>query len=269
MTGVESVSIDVRGITEEEIAHFREKGWAHLRGLVSQDAAHELLRRAQERMGADAERDDVPERNTLGRVADQFRTYYKIDEDDTLFRALRTHPRMGENAARLFGRDMAIRSGTTLVAPKLPAKLAGTTHGAGVTGWHQDFNAPTHGNTIGFWLALDRATPEMGTMRFREGSHKLGWLAPPVEDWPAVHDLPLSESVTMAPGDATVHAQLTIHGAPENRTDSTRWGYIFSYFPAHATFLGMPSHHTDGLGLKAGQPLDHPNFPLVYEPSDS
>jgi hypothetical protein len=261
-----TATIAVRAVRDEEIAHFREKGWAMLRELVSPPAAHELLERAQARMGETAQRDDVPERNTLGRQATQFRTYYKIDEDDALFRALRTHPQMGANAARLFGRDMPIRSMTTLVAPKLPAALAEKTHGAGVTGWHQDFNAPAHGNTLGFWLALDDATPEMGTMRFREGSHRLGWLAPPVDDWPAVRELPLSPPLTLAPGDATVHAQLTVHGAPENRTDRTRWGYIFSYFPAHAPFLGMPSHHTDGLGLKPGRPLDHPNFPLVHQP---
>ena len=61
-----------------------------LPGWCSEDAAHELLRPGAGADGRDAERDDVPERNTLGRVADQFRTYYKIDEEDALFRALRT-----------------------------------------------------------------------------------------------------------------------------------------------------------------------------------
>jgi Phytanoyl-CoA dioxygenase (PhyH) len=261
------VGIDVREVTDEEVSRFRDKGWVMLRGLLSERAAAELLERAKQRMGETGER-EVSEDKTLGKTLEHFRMYYKIDEEDGLFRALRTNREMGRNAARLFGRDMAIRSNTTLVAPKLPSALAGRISGAGKTDWHQDYNMPAICNTIGLWLALDEATPEMGTMRFREGSHRLGWLAPPALDWPAVEELPLSEPIHYRPGDATIHHQHIVHGAPENASDRARWAFIYSYFPAHAPYLGTPNPHTDGLGLTVGKPLDHPNFPVVYDPRE-
>jgi ectoine hydroxylase-related dioxygenase (phytanoyl-CoA dioxygenase family) len=265
MATQERIQIEPRQVTDAEVAHFEDKGWTKLPGLISREAATDLLHRAQERMGEAAEAAFAPEKS-FNRQTEQFRTYYKIDEEDEQFRALRLHPQMGANAARLYGRDMAVRVGMTLVAPKLPSKLAGTLDGTGKTEYHQDLNVPIHSNTIGFWIALDEVTPEMGSMRFREGAHKLGWLAPPVDDWPQVEELPLSPPLTLQPGDATAHHQYMIHGAPENTTDRTRWGFIFSFFPAHARYLGTPSHHTDGLGLEIGQPLDHPNWPVVYDP---
>jgi ectoine hydroxylase-related dioxygenase (phytanoyl-CoA dioxygenase family) len=265
MSVVDEVGIDVRGVTDEEVGHFREKGWVMLRGLISEEVAAELLARAKARMGETGEQEFADEK-TLGRTTQHFRTYYKIDEEDTLFRALRTHRQMGHNAARLFGRDMRIRSNTTLVAPKLPSSLAGKISGTGKTDWHQDYNVPGICNSIGVWLALAEATAEMGTMRFHEGSHRLGWLAPPASEWPAVRALPLSEPLDYRPGDATVHHQHIVHGAPENASDQVRWAYIFSYFPGDAPYLGTPNPHTDGLGLEIGKPFDHPNFPLVYTP---
>lgn len=265
MSVVDEVAIDVRHVSAEEIEQFRGKGFAMLRELISPDAAAALLARAKQRMGETAQ-SDVPDAKTLGKSLPDFRMYYRIDEEDPLYRALRTHPRMGANAAHLLGRDMAMRSNTTLVAPKLPSSLANTISGAGQTEWHQDYNVPAVCNSIGFWLALDEAAPEMGTMRFHEGSHRLGWLAPPAREWPAVRDLPVSEPLHYRPGDATAHHQHVVHGAPENHSDRVRWAFIFSYFPAHAPYLGTPNRHTDGLGLELGKPLDHPSFPLVYEP---
>jgi ectoine hydroxylase-related dioxygenase (phytanoyl-CoA dioxygenase family) len=265
MSVTEQVGINVRDVTDEEIAHFQEKGWVMLRSLISEEDAADLLQRAKQRMG-DTAQGDVDLEHTLGRQSQQFRTYYKIDLEDPKFRALRTHRDMGHNAARLYGREMAIRSNTTLIAPKLPSSLAGEISGTGDTMYHQDHNVMGQTNSIAFWLALDEATPEMGTMRFRDGAHRLGWLTPPVLDWPQAQALRLAPPLTYRPGDATAHHQLMIHGAPENLSDRVRWAFIFSYFPAHTPFLGTPSAHTDGLGLEIGKPFDHPNFPLVYDP---
>jgi hypothetical protein len=266
MATTERVRIEPRQVTQEEAAHFQEKGWVKLPGLISRAAAADLLHRAQERMGEAADASYAPEKSR-GRTTSMFRTYYEIDEEDEQFRTLRLHPQLGRNAALLYGRDMPIRVGKTLVAPKMPSSLAGKSDGTGDTEAHQDYNVPIHGNTIGLWLALDEVTPEMGSLRFREGAHKLGWLAPPVLDWPRLAELPLSPPLTLEPGDATVHHQLMVHSAPENTTDRPRWGFIFSFFPADAAYLGTPSHHTDGLGLEIGKPLDHPNWPVVYDPA--
>jgi hypothetical protein len=48
-----------------------------------------------------------------------------------------------------------------------------------------------------------------------------------------------------------------------------RWGYIINCFPADAPYVPYPSKHTEGFEneLTPGQPLDHPRFPVVYDPA--
>src|ERR1051326_4045697 len=120
MATTEQVRIEPRQVAGGEGAHFQEKGGVKLPGLISRDAPADLLHRAQQRLGeaADASYDVA---RTRGRTTEMFRQYYDIDAEDEQFRALRLHPQLGENAARLYGRDMAIRVGKTLVAPKLPS----------------------------------------------------------------------------------------------------------------------------------------------------
>jgi hypothetical protein len=91
-----------------------------------------------------------------------------------------------------------------------------------------------------------------------------------MEDWPRLQELPLSEPLTYHPGDATAHLTFAVHGAPQNLSDRPRWAYICAYLPADAPMLGIPSVFTDDFVVKgeleAGRPLDHPSFPVVYDP---
>jgi ectoine hydroxylase-related dioxygenase (phytanoyl-CoA dioxygenase family) len=80
---------------------------------------------------------------------------------------------------------------------------------------------------------------------------------------PWLRRLKLSPPLDLGEGDATVHHTLTVHGAPENRTDRRRLSVAASYFDADALYTGAEFAYTDGLGLKVDAPLDHPRFPEI------
>jgi phytanoyl-CoA dioxygenase PhyH len=266
----EHVGIDVRPVSDEEVSSYRDNGWAFLPGLISAEAASELLARAKKLMG------DRGDANKLRPVMDQeselFNTYYRPDLDDESYRDLRTNRTLGRNAALLLGRDMAMRSLTNFIAVKLPRDLETDKLGKGPTVYHQDHGAmPTRGESLVFWVALDEVTPEMGSMRFYNGSPALGWLAGDPLSWPRVKEYPYSEPLTYKPGDATAHGTLVVHGAPENVTDRSRWSYICNFFPDAAVYTGARGRHTIGAeeALEEGKPFpEHAYYPRVYTPED-
>lgn len=257
-----STTVTVRDVSDAEIDYFCENGWAHLPGLIGAEHAASLLQRGRvmmERRGREARSQDYG----LARFAD----YAFPDRDDECFRALLTNPKMGENAARLLGRDMAIRTMLNMVAVKWPRSSAPAAQGAGATEYHQDHaGTPAKCNSLVFWIALHEITPAMGSMRFYERSQRLGQLMAPVESWPRLRDYKLSEPLHYHAGDASVHGSLCVHGAPENLTDEPRWSFIAKYMPADAPYTGAAHIHADELGFAVGKPLEHPNFPVVYTP---
>ena len=113
-------------------------------------------------------------------------------------------------------------------------------------------------------------------MRFFNGSHREGplgiaaigndlldqnqWLADAYE---------LSDPVTYAPGDATVHSGLVVHGAGVNTASTARWGYISSYFPSDTLYTGAPwPVIPKGVTLESKRPFDPKYFPIVYPSAD-
>jgi Phytanoyl-CoA dioxygenase (PhyH) len=262
----EQVSVDVREVTDEEVRAYRENGWALLRGLISPESATDLLAVLKEKMGEHGdERMNTP---ANARNLEAFAKWYRLDDESPLFHALRYNRQLGRNSALLMRRDMPIRSLTALAAVKLPA-ASDVDHGKGKTSWHQDHMAtPAKCTSLGFWLALDEITPEMGPMQFRNGSHREGLLTPPMEDWELLNEYPLSEPLHLMPGDATAHSSLVVHGAGLNESSRARWGYIINTFPGDAPYVPYPTIHTKGIEdeLTPGQPLDHPRFPVLYSP---
>jgi Phytanoyl-CoA dioxygenase (PhyH) len=266
MSSTTATRIDIRDVNDAEVDSFWEVGWVKLPGLISSEAAGDLLKRAKAILGENADDREIDAQRHRDFAG--FRDYYRISEVDELFRAFRLSTQSGRNAARLFDRDMQIRSVTDLLAVKMPASKQGTVgRGADVTEWHQDHGAvPVRGNSLAFWVALDEVTPEMGSVCFYEGSHRLGQMGWDPTGFPRVQKCPLSAPLTLAPGDATAHLGLVVHGAPENKTERPRWGYICNYFPGRAPYTGAPSHHLGGAVIESGQPLDLPAFPVVYDP---
>lgn len=262
----------IREVTSDEIAHVTEHGWAFLPELIAPDVAEQLLERGKEFVG--------PEFTGRVKTADhagysnaenpRFANYYRPAFEDELCAEISQSSQLGRNAALLLGRDMPMRYHSDLIAVKLPKDMKSGAAGSDVTEWHQDVKL-VRSTCISFWIALTENTPEMGTMRFYDGSNKLGELYPPAEEWPQVQRLPLSEPLTYQPGDATAHVTFTVHGAPQNLSQNPRWAYIAAYLPANAPLLGIPSVYTDEYvaagELVPGKPLDHPKFPIVYAPS--
>jgi hypothetical protein len=272
---VQGVEVAVRGVTADEIATYDERGWVKLPGLVDAADTARLLERAKQRLG---ERGDATEyREGLDR-ATYWHDYAAISKEDDLFGALACSPTMGRNAALLIGRDTAMRHLYDTLAVKLPADLDTKSPGTRATDWHQDGpTKPFDRLVITLWVALDTVTPEHGSMRFYDGSQRFGPLGALhvqhrnpdllLRTWPQVTERPLSEPLHYEPGDATAHSPLVVHGAPQNTTDRPRWAFIAQYVPADALYTGMASFMTDGLGLEPWQPVDHPKFPLVYDPT--
>jgi ectoine hydroxylase-related dioxygenase (phytanoyl-CoA dioxygenase family) len=280
-TVVESfvLSEHVRVPTDDEVAFFRENGWAYLPRLVSPELAGEVLRHIKAVIGFDY--DELPEDvtgnpnavftsksfaiNTMPRLQDDFLKQYVESRE------------LGEAAARLTGiRPMRLVTDTVIY--KMPQWT-----GAGEeTEWHQDMpNVPIEPKTgcIQTWLALCEITEDMGGMQHLSGSHKEGpviesndsmanqWtLDEFLEQFPQMRDHPISEPHHYHPGDALVHDGLCAHGALPNKTNRVRWAYTSYRMPASTRYVGRPtSPWLDSLGLELGKPMDHPMLPIVAE----
>ena len=263
-----SVEIEVRAVTDAEIDFFFEHGWVKLPALVNRDSAAMLLDRAQRTFGKDG-------RKGLDREApatEHWQSWFRNDPGcgrDPCYAALRTSTELGRNAARLLGRDSAIRMMMDATMVK-PPDDSGKGNG---TDFHQD--TPGHmyleANFLTPWIALDAVDQDMGAMQFYSGSHKLGNLGQVGalwNEWASYIDrfCTLTEPIALQPGDATVHANGTIHGTAPNRGQRPRWSWAGVLAPGDARYTGARSEYTDGLGINAYGPLDHPNFPVIYDP---
>lgn len=258
-----------RGITAEEIAHYREHGWAKLPGFLPADATAALLAMAQAKMGCDGQ----------GNAVSPYRQPFFNPETTDGPADPRLRPLLdgvGRNAKALMQRGPKIeaRYFGDLFAAKLPVAKETDHPGAGATYFHQDYVnwALDRSGGMTFWIALADLAPDSGTMAFLGGSHRLGALGhyrafgdgDIFDDFPELRDqCRLSEPMRYAAGDATVHSNLTVHGAAENRTDAPRWAYIVMANPSDARWNGAPPEAYDTAGMQHLQPLDDARFPVI------
>ncbi|CDO35907.1 phytanoyl-CoA dioxygenase family protein [Novosphingobium sp. KN65.2] len=269
MSGETIVDPGVRAVTDEEVRFFFENGWVKLERLISRDYAAQLLKGAKGLFGDDGNApNDEPE---LPEGYRWFRTHVGLGDSDPHYRALATSPTLGRNFARLFGRESSIRKMRDSLLLKHPA--GGVM--AEPTRYHQDTlqNFFSEANTLNIWLALDEVRPEQGALRFYSRSHKLGNLGnllnPEIwEGWASCLEehCTLTDPIHLLPGDVTVHSHFTIHGTGANSSPHPRWSWGALYLPGDARYTGAQSPFTDGLGLEAFGPLDHPAFPIIYSP---
>jgi hypothetical protein len=254
----------IREVTADEIATYRENGWVKLERLFDPQLATELLERLQVLMAAGGDQDNPFQ----GAGITMFQAYEDPSKSDQLFHDFSHAPGLARAAVALMGRPERFYEDKALC--KEPAASGG-----GHTPWHQDFSYHPFDRqgTLLFWVPLVDCPPEKGTMRFLNGSHRAGLFGRFVhrtdgydllDHYPELRDrLAMSEPLHLEPGDITVHDRMTLHYAPENTTDSTRYVYTVSWFNRDALYTGAPNHRMDGLGLKVNEPLDHPNFPAI------
>jgi hypothetical protein len=122
------------------------------------------------------------------------------------------------------------------------------------TPWHEDssyWNGRTSSmeGIVTVWLALDRATPENGSMAVIPGSHTNGFsqYKDVVKPDEAIFDTEIvdvdeSKAVyfSLEPNECSLHEARIIHGAKANTSPNRRAGYTMRYFPTSTKI-----HHDD------------------------
>lgn len=269
----------IREITSEEVATYNEQGWVALQSFLSPELAALILERIKlaadyvEGKGFTSAWTDLDDRGTT-RTA-WYSTHTGQRDADVLGRIARsTH--LARQHAKLIGADrLRLWSDSTNVKPP----------GGEATGWHQDMQAfpwaPPSGG--GLWTALVEMPPEMAPLQYLTGSHRSEWEEPgrgdpedrsienlfrsggPTRD-EALERWPIAPPLHLYPGDTLAHHALMFHGTEgPNRGSEIRWAWVSQRFPADATFVDKHNVRSNGLGLVEGEPLDHPEFPIVCE----
>jgi ectoine hydroxylase-related dioxygenase (phytanoyl-CoA dioxygenase family) len=223
-------------------------------------------------MGADA---DSPE--FAGRGA-RYAAWSNPSDDVVWLREVSQSAGLAHIAADLTG-GRALRWYSDSVMAKKRAASGGER-----TPWHQDFpqHAFDRAGGLTLWIPLVDCPSERGTLRFLTGSHRAGPLGrfgrradgvargrDLVDTYPEVtHAYPQSPALDLAVGDATAHDILTVHSAPPNEIDGTRWVYSITWFPAETLYTGAYSYHSNGLGMTVDAEFDDNRFPVVTGPRD-
>ena len=225
-------------VTEEQLQHFREKGFVHLPGFLAEEEVAELetvydqfLRREIEVPG----KDFCDMAGDYGREPEDYsivnvmlpRRYYPDWQNNVYER------RAADAARQLCGDGMQIDYDQLLA--KQPYK------DDAVFAWHQDMaywpDTPDT-RTATFWLAIDDSTVENGCMRFVPETIKEDALRPHEpqfgdrgESHALGTDLRETDDVVTMPisrGDVTVHNERVMHGSGGNNTDGFRRAYILA-----------------------------------------
>jgi hypothetical protein len=261
---------DCRAVTQAEVEHYAEFGWVKLPGFVAKGTVAAMLAMARARMGEDAQG------NPVGPMPQPFfNPEATHGPGDPLLRPVLEG--IGAAARRLQQRreGIGVRYFGDFFAPKLPAANSTAHSGAGATFYHQDYVnwAVDRSGGMTFWLALDDLAPESGTMRFFGRSHRMGALGHYrsyaqgggiLEDYPELESrCTLSDPLSYSAGDVTVHSNLTVHGAGENRTQRPRWAYIVVTNPSDVRWTGGVPEAFATEGMHMLQPLDDARFPLI------
>jgi hypothetical protein len=231
---------DIRAVTDAEVTHLREHGWAKLGGLITPELAGRLLARAKLHMGAGGDQHAARHGTDTGNV--YWNDRHNVAEDDEAFAAVCLGPQMGANAQRLMRRNVGVLQTANMLAVKIGMRQDSACVSRQPTILHQDaLDLPIDRNGyVSFWIALDHITRDMGGMRFVDRSQSLGilGLVDLYATYPELKEMTLTEPVEFAPGDATVHTMYTIHGTDANESARPRWALIVAYIPEDAMYTG-------------------------------
>jgi phytanoyl-CoA hydroxylase len=253
-------------IDEEDRRRFREDGYVHLAGVLSEDEVAEVeviydrfLRREIEVPGKD--------------FCDMAGDYGRDPSDFSIVNVMlprRYFPEWQGNVYEWRTADIARQlcgEGMTIDYDQLLAKQPHKTDA--VFAWHQDmayWPETEDRRTATFWLAVDDSTVANGCMRFVPATTHEGHLRPHAPVYGGRGEshalgtelLPGDDVVTVpiARGDCTVHNERVMHGSGGNDTDGYRRAYVLAYRSEETVKierqLGFTHSHNDQVDV-----LDH------------
>lgn len=251
-------------LTADALSHYRKNGWVRIQRVISEMDADDLRERAAAHL--DAIHRGAASAPKLAEGRTSYENVQCIDRHDSVIREFAMSSGFANIASELSGCDLRLFHADLLI--KQPHSEVG-----GATPWHQDhpYSPVDRRGGLNLWIALDNIAPEMGPMRFLNGSQRcrslghgfdtendllvqMPWLSEAFE---------VSESCRMAKGDMSAHDSLTVHSAVPNTGNHPRWVLLIVYIPADARYTGLPSKITDGLALQVGAEFDHEYFPRV------
>jgi ectoine hydroxylase-related dioxygenase (phytanoyl-CoA dioxygenase family) len=260
-------------ITTEDIEAFRRDGVVILRDVLSADELATLEAGVEKNLnnlsplGMNATADGAP-----GAFIEDFRNWGRIGEYESIIRGSSLAPAaaalLDAETVRLFHDHLLVKEPGTL--DRSP--------------WHQDqpYYSIDGAQTVSFWIPLDPVARE-STLEFVAGSHTGKWYMPRsfVKKTPMVFEEGALEEVpdidadrdafsilgwAMQPGDAVAFNMLTLHAAAGSPT--RRRAFSLRLLGDDVTWAPRP-HRTsppfDDVSLEEGAPLDHPQFPVLWE----
>lgn len=264
---------EVVSLSDETIAHYHEHGWVRVDEVIPRDIA--LLLREQflaldaEDKAAEIEALDIEKQNYTSDP--EYRKQHLIHRESSLteeFKRAANCRRVGSIVRQLLDVPEVQLFRTSLFEKKPEAG------GGGETTLHQDYPyiPVDRSGSLTIWVALGDLPAETGTLQFVPGSHRGGSHGRDrtfVKGYDRITELRQRErwEVSAAPslraGDATIHHDLTVHGAGVNRSSDTRLGLATLYMDSRSLFTGAPSAVTDGMPLKINRVFDRSLFPIV------
>jgi hypothetical protein len=260
-----------RPIRADEVEFYKKNGWVKLERFVRPAAVATLLKIARERMGDDGDSNPINKMST-----NYFNSEPGFGPRDPMMKPLMDEIAKAAKALMARKTGVGVRYFADAFAAKLPADKKTVHSGNGDTTYHHDFTSFGLDRSGGmtFWLALADLTPDMGTMSFVSGSHRMGAMGyyatfgkgGLLEVFPEILDeCTLTEPLAYSAGDVTVHSALCVHGAGINRTNIPRWAYLVIVNPADARWNGArpfgPNYDTTGFRLFEELPDDR--FPVI------
>lgn len=240
-------------VSDDQIEHFHREGWVRLPGLLDAGTVAGILDGLDS--GAERVKPTATEKwMTASAYSKVLTSHDGMAWKQPFFHQLGTSARLTSAALRLmrceeglFIHDMSF------IKPASDGLQ---------TPYHQDFpHWPfDRVGAITVWVALTDLSVDMGPLRFLAGSHHeppLGRFSRGVGDdmreaVPHLADYPIAGGQQLRAGDATVHMDLTVHGAGPNTTDRVRAAYTARYMPTDVLYTGSPHRHFDRFGLTAG-----------------
>jgi ectoine hydroxylase-related dioxygenase (phytanoyl-CoA dioxygenase family) len=262
-------------ISDADIAAFREDGAVCLRGVIDADWIEALREGVAENLATPGPytKGYSPD-GAVGRFTGDYCNWQRIE-------AYRRFAFEGPLAA-IAGRAMGAER-VQFFHEHMLVKEPGA---AERTPWHHDqpYWCVDGVQICSTWVPLD-PVPRDTAVEYVAGSHRWGhWFAPkrfvdgndhaadsafePVPDIDAMRDSHRILGWATEPGDCILFHALTLHGAPGNRSLSTRRRAVaFRWFGDDARFARRPdvtSPPFPELTLQPGDRLDTPLFPVVW-----